>query len=632
MNLPNYILGIMIFFSGRSNSSNRDRLKTTYSALLFTLILTVTDLIFRWPVVSLNLGGYLLSIPALCFLILFVRQLIKDLQTQVLKVIVILLASIVMGTTYGIQYTFYGIYLSLFSALDISIFLKNFGYWSEHSSTIFGWRDLRYALLFISAFVVYFSGLLDRLIEHVKTLPTYFTESNDSKSPPLKHRLKPIAFLLAGFICLAIAKESGAREHYTPLLYSLDQVITYVKRSERFITKENPTARRQQDIIHARKPRGKFNILFILNESLRTDHTSLFGYSRETTPFLNQYFSESYLYPYAYSNTGLTQSSCQSIFTGVIPVEEIRELTTNSSSTIWQYAKAANMQTFYVSSHWLEWGNMRGLMLEPEHVDIVHSPVWASANLGQDDMETVSQFDRTLNYLSPEDPFFGVIHLSSNHYPYPAGSKTERWSPAEASYDASQLDKTINQYDNSILYLDQAIERIVRGLERSGEIDNTIIVSTADHAEAFYEHGEFFHGKTFWQEGINVPFFIHIPKPLKQYFSLQELQNLEDNRKKFVSNVDVFATLIDVMGLQSTKQVDGESLLQNYQNRYGLSVVTGQGYIVINSDTGEKISINLVNKRETHTNLMIDPKEQNPEIRALREFSSPVELIKYIRK
>src|SRR6266849_3956826 len=62
---------------------------------------------------------------------------------------------------------------------------------------------------------------------------------------------------------------------------------------------------------------GKPNIILISMDTVRADHTSLYGYDRDTTPNLRRLAAESTLYRNATSASSWTAPSHASIFTGM---------------------------------------------------------------------------------------------------------------------------------------------------------------------------------------------------------------------------------------------------------------------------------------------------------------------------
>lgn len=76
------------------------------------------------------------------------------------------------------------------------------------------------------------------------------------------------------------------------------------------------------------KPRGAAakHILFIVIDCLRRDHLSLYGYHRETTPFLKSVATGNSVFQNAVSPSSWTYSSVASMLTGLYPHSHRRSL------------------------------------------------------------------------------------------------------------------------------------------------------------------------------------------------------------------------------------------------------------------------------------------------------------------
>ena len=61
------------------------------------------------------------------------------------------------------------------------------------------------------------------------------------------------------------------------------------------------------------------NIILISIDTLRADHLSIYGYHRNTAPFIDWLAKESIVFEQAYSASDYTLSSHISIFTGLYP-------------------------------------------------------------------------------------------------------------------------------------------------------------------------------------------------------------------------------------------------------------------------------------------------------------------------
>ena len=77
--------------------------------------------------------------------------------------------------------------------------------------------------------------------------------------------------------------------------------------------------------------------------------------------------------------------------------------------------------------------------------------------------------------------------------------------------DESSIAKDRAVYEENVAHVDAALEKLLRGLEEQGALDNTVVVITSDHGEAFGEHGDFFHGWNLYDELLRVPLLLFGP-------------------------------------------------------------------------------------------------------------------------
>ena len=146
--------------------------------------------------------------------------------------------------------------------------------------------------------------------------------------------------------------------------------------------------------------------------------------------------------------------------------------------------------------------------------------------------------DRALRWLNqrPPGPFFLWVHCYDPHGPYepPEPFKSRIHDP----------------YDGEIAYTDSAIGKLFDALRAKGLYDNTVIVVTADHGEAFGEHGETHHGVFLYDETMHVPMVIKLPKQ-------RAAGRRIDSRVRLV---DIAPTLLGEASLPVPAAMQGESL------------------------------------------------------------------------
>jgi len=296
------------------------------------------------------------------------------------------------------------------------------------------------------------------------------------------------------------------------------------------------------------------NILLILNESLRRASLHPFGYPEDTTPFISRFIREHpeevFVFKRAYSNSTFTMLSVPSLATGVSPLQPGETL--HRMPLLFDYGKCLDYRTFFISSQTLEWRNI-GQFFNTPNIDFLWNKDAAEAprvhDIGTDDRFVAEQWKAFAARLEGER-FLGVLQTYANHYPYFAPKKTFN---------------LLKRYHQSIGYLDSVIEKIFQTLEEEGFLENTVVVFTSDHGEAFNEHGYYGHLRTYYEEESGIPLWMYVPRQIQAYYG-DRIANLRDNTEKNVSNLDLVPTLIDLLNLQNlpeeiTQNLPGASLL-----------------------------------------------------------------------
>jgi len=171
--------------------------------------------------------------------------------------------------------------------------------------------------------------------------------------------------------------------------------------------------------------------------------------------------------------------------------------------------------------------------------------------------------------------FFLWVHFVDPHDPYnPPGEfrgdiKGEKpwplFAPMDESLGFPQLfqirdgkiylknneKKYIRQlYDGEVLYMDKIFEDILNALRDEGIYDKTVICVTSDHGEEFWEHNDYYHGQSLYDELVRVPLIFSIPG----VGSPKKIQSL-------VSAIDVMPTFFDIAGIEKPALYEGESLM-----------------------------------------------------------------------
>ncbi|MFZ4451546.1 sulfatase family protein [Salibacterium aidingense] len=113
------------------------------------------------------------------------------------------------------------------------------------------------------------------------------------------------------------------------------------------------------------------------------------------------------------------------------------------------------------------------------------------------------------------------------------------------------FEKLIDGYDGAIRYMDEQIGRIIKTLKKLGIEEEVAIIISADHGESLGEHGIYAEHAAATESVHHLPLIMKIPGVTKQNTVSSAL----------LLNVDVMATLIDIVGLKKPVGWDGLSFL-----------------------------------------------------------------------
>jgi arylsulfatase A-like enzyme len=105
--------------------------------------------------------------------------------------------------------------------------------------------------------------------------------------------------------------------------------------------------------------------------------------------------------------------------------------------------------------------------------------------------------------------------------------------------DELQREEIIRLYDAEVASADRELGRLFREMKSMGLWENSLLVITSDHGEAFHEHGHWQHSQTLYDELTRVPLIVKWPG------------RAEAARESTpVSLVDLFVTFAEAAGVE----------------------------------------------------------------------------------
>lgn len=205
---------------------------------------------------------------------------------------------------------------------------------------------------------------------------------------------------------------------------------------------------------------------------------------------------------------------------------------------------------------------------------------------------------------SREKPFLAMIWTDQTHYPY-RSPQTPAETGIAITLDAAAMKQ---RYLAGIRRTDKAIGSLLHALREQGRLDDTLVVVTGDHGEAFNQHGKLAHGYDVYDESVRVPLVFINPRLFKG-----------SERDDPVGQIDITPTILAVLGIDDNQPRDGNSLLSPRLRARTFMASPWGGTLGMRDRTG-KYSYNFITARfETEGAAGQDTQSVSPALTAQRQ-------------
>lgn len=336
------------------------------------------------------------------------------------------------------------------------------------------------------------------------------------------------------------------------------------------------------------KPGGP-NIILIVVDCLRADHVSSYGYNRETSPHIDKLAATGLLFKKAYTCAPWTKPAIAALFSSLYP---------NKHNTI--VGAAALPARIPTLAEILRNSGYRTYIFNAGN-----STVGEKFNFYQG-FDTFFETERWSAIVTDQflaqmadavgEKFFAYIHYMDLHLPYNKNEYNNaftgdiehyflippyiHWEIIRTATAANAFPEPDKQYltalyDGQIKYVDSSINKIISYLKKKKMLENTVVIITADHGEEFWDHANFEHGHTMYNELLHIPLIMAGEK-----FKPAVIETP-------VSIIDIFPTVLELAGIRAVNiDIDGKSLL-NSHNRPLFAVGTLYGdekYCLVKND------------------------------------------------
>lgn len=293
--------------------------------------------------------------------------------------------------------------------------------------------------------------------------------------------------------------------------------------------------------------RDDLNVVFILIDTLRADRMSSYGYERATTPVLDYFAARGLRFENHRAQSSWTKTSMASLWTGLHPqrtdVLTYRDTIADAATLPAEIFQAAGFKTVGLwRNGWVapNFGFNQGFdfYITPS-ARLAPSALRQKPVAGRIEGTDIDAIYTAIEFLraNRDDRFFLYMHLMDVHQ-YISTQETAIFG-----------DSYSDAYDNAVRWTDEQLGELMAEMFRLGLAEKTLVVVVSDHGEAFGEHGSEGHARDVHYEVVATPFIVSFPFKLDPGLVVSQP----------TQNVDVWPTVLALVGLESLPEADGKS-------------------------------------------------------------------------
>lgn len=315
---------------------------------------------------------------------------------------------------------------------------------------------------------------------------------------------------------------------------------------------------------------NNLNFVLINIDSLRADHLRIYGYSQNTTPFLDSLFREGIVFKNAIAPGYLTFQTDAAIFSGLYPSQNnVQTWDTPINDKLYLLPKILSFYgyktaAFVSASLWEYFGfskqfdeyRLAGTMKNIAETKIKVAD-WIKNHQNSHFFLFWHIYDVHLPYRKVETDYTGPFSYSDISWKWEAqttnsipqrvslnGKEELNWLPLNKD-DVEYLRYT---YDEGIKYVDAQLQDFFNQIKQFPNYQNTVFIISSEHGEDLKEHGFIFH-RDLYDVNIHVPLIIIAPG-----FTFKEINEP-------VNLLDLMPTILELANVKIPENIEGKSLV-----------------------------------------------------------------------
>ncbi|WP_240788876.1 phosphoethanolamine--lipid A transferase [Salinivibrio sp. YCSC6] len=290
----------------------------------------------------------------------------------------------------------------------------------------------------------------------------------------------------------------------TELVYSIGKYVNNKYLSDPLPYKKIGEDAQKKDEKHTKKPTL---FVFVLGETARAQNQQLNGYSRKTNQFTSQ---EGIISFKNVSSCGTATAVSVPCLFSILERENFDRERADKQDNLLDIMQRAGTEMLWIENDSGDKGVAKNI---PQViVNRERSQTYCDGQTCFDEAVIQPLIDNIPSTEHGKD-FMAVLHLIGSHGPtyykrYPENMRVFSPDCQRADIENCSREEIVNTYDNTILYTDYVINKVIEKLKDLSSKYNTALIYVSDHGESLGESGIFLHGFPY---SIAPDFQTHVP-------------------------------------------------------------------------------------------------------------------------
>lgn len=336
-----------------------------------------------------------------------------------------------------------------------------------------------------------------------------------------------------------------------------------------------------------------YNLIMIAINNIGTEHMSLYGYKRRTTPNIDKWSKNAFTFESAFSPSSWTLPVATAVFTSLYPyshklMNRFRGNSLKGIKTLAEILKENNYTTAAFTGgldYKQIFGHMKGFDATDNndnfskfYVTFSQADKWLSGNSDKKFFLFIHGYDAHPPFEPPKEfkgiysktkgkkisvnPKFTIRGFKNSKEGYrayyiikpndPSRANTAFTEKTEVELTQDDIDYLRDLYDEEVLSVDSQVGKFLNNLPKK-VLNKTVIVIFSEHGEMFAKHGRFGRAGSIrgalYDEVVHIPLLIKVPRVKgKRINGLAQL-------------IDIMPTILDILNIPPSVKGQGKSLL-----------------------------------------------------------------------